>query len=282
MDEVTPAVIAIAFGLSAVFVPVAFISGITGQFYRQFALTISILDAAVGVQLADAQPGAGGAAAAAAARASRTGSTRTLELAASAGSSGCSTAGFDGVDRRLRRRSLRRVVRFAVVALVVYVGLDLSDVPRVSRRCRPGSSRSRTGVPDRRRCRCPTPRRSTAPTTVMRRMAEIANDTPGVQRRVRDHGLLGPHRRRTSPTPARCSSSLNRFEERKGHPELIGRRDRRQADGRSTRRSRKGSRWSSRRRRCAASGTAGGFKMQVRGPHRAGDAAGTAGGHRRR
>ena len=41
MQEVTPAVIAIAFGLTAVFVPVAFISGITGQFYRQFALTIS-------------------------------------------------------------------------------------------------------------------------------------------------------------------------------------------------------------------------------------------------
>jgi hydrophobe/amphiphile efflux-1 (HAE1) family protein len=41
MDEVTPAVIAIAFGLSAVFIPVAFISGLTGQFYRQFALTIS-------------------------------------------------------------------------------------------------------------------------------------------------------------------------------------------------------------------------------------------------
>src|SRR5215468_10735100 len=42
MDEVTPAVIAIAFGLSAVFVPTAFISGITGQFYRQFALTIAV------------------------------------------------------------------------------------------------------------------------------------------------------------------------------------------------------------------------------------------------
>jgi hydrophobe/amphiphile efflux-1 (HAE1) family protein len=41
MDEVTGAVIAIAFGLSAVFIPVAFISGITGQFYRQFALTIA-------------------------------------------------------------------------------------------------------------------------------------------------------------------------------------------------------------------------------------------------
>ena len=41
MEEVTPAIIAIAFGLTAVFVPVAFISGITGQFYKQFALTIS-------------------------------------------------------------------------------------------------------------------------------------------------------------------------------------------------------------------------------------------------
>ena len=41
MDEVTVAVIAIAFGLSAVFIPTAFISGISGQFYRQFALTIA-------------------------------------------------------------------------------------------------------------------------------------------------------------------------------------------------------------------------------------------------
>src|SRR5438093_828607 len=41
MEEVTPAVIAIAVGLSAVFIPVAFIPGISGQFYRQFALTIA-------------------------------------------------------------------------------------------------------------------------------------------------------------------------------------------------------------------------------------------------
>ncbi len=41
MDEVTTAVIAIAFGLSAVFIPTAFITGITGQFYKQFALTIA-------------------------------------------------------------------------------------------------------------------------------------------------------------------------------------------------------------------------------------------------
>jgi len=41
MEEVSGPIIAIALVLSAVFVPVAFISGLTGQFYRQFALTIA-------------------------------------------------------------------------------------------------------------------------------------------------------------------------------------------------------------------------------------------------
>ncbi len=41
MDEVSGPIIAIALVLSAVFVPVAFISGLDGQFYRQFALTIA-------------------------------------------------------------------------------------------------------------------------------------------------------------------------------------------------------------------------------------------------
>ncbi|HWM81368.1 MAG TPA: multidrug efflux RND transporter permease subunit [Pseudolabrys sp.] len=41
MDEVGTALIAIALVLTAVFVPSAFITGISGQFYRQFALTIA-------------------------------------------------------------------------------------------------------------------------------------------------------------------------------------------------------------------------------------------------
>jgi hydrophobe/amphiphile efflux-1 (HAE1) family protein len=41
MDEVGGALIAIALVLCAVFVPAAFITGISGQFYRQFALTIA-------------------------------------------------------------------------------------------------------------------------------------------------------------------------------------------------------------------------------------------------
>ena len=41
MDEVGTALVAIALVLTAVFVPSAFITGISGQFYRQFALTIT-------------------------------------------------------------------------------------------------------------------------------------------------------------------------------------------------------------------------------------------------
>src|SRR5204862_3083168 len=41
MDEVAGALVAIALVLCAVFVPAAFIDGISGQFYRQFALTIA-------------------------------------------------------------------------------------------------------------------------------------------------------------------------------------------------------------------------------------------------
>ncbi|HMJ92265.1 MAG TPA: multidrug efflux RND transporter permease subunit, partial [Candidatus Acidoferrum sp.] len=42
MAEVTGPVIAVALVLCAVFLPTAFISGITGQFYKQFALTIAV------------------------------------------------------------------------------------------------------------------------------------------------------------------------------------------------------------------------------------------------
>ena len=41
MDEVTGPVIAIALVLCAVFVPTAFMAGISGQFFKQFALTIA-------------------------------------------------------------------------------------------------------------------------------------------------------------------------------------------------------------------------------------------------
>ena len=42
MNEVSGPVIAVALVLCAVFIPTAFVSGITGQFYKQFALTIAV------------------------------------------------------------------------------------------------------------------------------------------------------------------------------------------------------------------------------------------------
>ncbi len=57
MSQVQGALIAIAFVLSAVFIPTAFIEGISGQFYRQFALTIAastIISAIVSLTLSPA------------------------------------------------------------------------------------------------------------------------------------------------------------------------------------------------------------------------------------
>lgn len=42
MEEVTGPVLGVAMVLTAVFVPCAFISGIVGEFFRQFALTIAV------------------------------------------------------------------------------------------------------------------------------------------------------------------------------------------------------------------------------------------------
>jgi multidrug efflux pump len=42
MDEVSSAIVAIALVLSAVFIPTAFVSGLPGKFYQQFALTIAV------------------------------------------------------------------------------------------------------------------------------------------------------------------------------------------------------------------------------------------------
>jgi HAE1 family hydrophobic/amphiphilic exporter-1 len=42
MEEVSGPVVAIAFILAAVFIPVAFLGGISGEIYRQFAVTIAV------------------------------------------------------------------------------------------------------------------------------------------------------------------------------------------------------------------------------------------------
>ena len=69
MREVSGPIVAIALVLTSVFVPLAFLDGVTGQFYRQFAVTIATDGDHLRLQLADAVAGARRDAAAAARRA---------------------------------------------------------------------------------------------------------------------------------------------------------------------------------------------------------------------
>ena len=57
MHEVTGPVIAIVLVLTAVFVPIAFLGGLSGELYRQFAITISIAVIISGIRRADAHTG---------------------------------------------------------------------------------------------------------------------------------------------------------------------------------------------------------------------------------
>jgi hydrophobe/amphiphile efflux-1 (HAE1) family protein len=118
MDEVGGALIAIALVLSAVFVPAAFIPGITGQFFRQFAVTIAastIISLVVSLTLSPAlcallfkpHQGEGGG--------SRVG--RPLRAAF-----GGFNRGFDRLAHGYGSMT-RRLARLALLMLVVYGGL---------------------------------------------------------------------------------------------------------------------------------------------------------------
>jgi multidrug efflux pump subunit AcrB len=119
MDEVGGALIAIALVLSAVFIPAAFIPGISGQFFRQFAVTIAsatIISCLCSLTLSPAlcallfKPHQEHAA---------RGSLLTRPIAAF----------FRGFNYTFDKVSLgygevtRRLLRVAVLALVVYAGL---------------------------------------------------------------------------------------------------------------------------------------------------------------
>ena len=124
MTEVTGAVIAIALGLSAVFVPVAFVSGISGQFYRQFALTIAIatvlsainsltLSPALAALLLKARPEHGGPRP----------DPLTLGISFAFGwFFKLFNKTFDATNK-VYVGILRRILRLSAVALLVYVGL---------------------------------------------------------------------------------------------------------------------------------------------------------------
>ena len=173
MDEVGGALIAIALVLCAVFVPSAFITGISGQFYRQFALTIvgaTIISLVVSLTLSPAlctlllKP-----------HGEEKHSRWTVPIRAFFRQF---NRGFDAVVRGYSWLTMR-VVRFAAIMLLIYVGIlvfgfnefrktPIGFIPMVDRgyiivaaQLPPGASLARTDA-------------------VNQRIVDIALKTPGV------------------------------------------------------------------------------------------------------
>ncbi len=119
MDQVGGAVVAIAVVLSAVFIPTAFITGITGQFYRQFALTIAVSTVISAFNSLTLSPALAGLLLKPR-DAKRDPLTRLLDLVL-----GWFFRLFNkGFEASVKGYiwAVRRLLRFAAIALLVYVG----------------------------------------------------------------------------------------------------------------------------------------------------------------
>ena len=184
MDEVGGALIAIALVLCAVFIPAAFITGISGQFYRQFALTIAaatVISLIVSLTLSPAL-------AAMLLKPKEQRAPRAWERPIR-GFYRIFNRGFDALSHGYSWIAAR-VVRFAVLLLVVYVGIiafGLNEfrktptgfIPAVDRafliivtQLPPGAALQRTDE-------------------VNRRAVEIALKTPGISSAVNIVGFSG-------------------------------------------------------------------------------------------
>jgi HAE1 family hydrophobic/amphiphilic exporter-1 len=206
MDEVGFALIAIALVLVAVFVPTAFISGISGAFYRQFAVTISVatlLSAIVSLTLSPAL-------AALLLKPHGHGRPNRLFLPI--------TLFFRGFNKAFEKLSFgyggltRKLVRLPVILLILYAGLlgatgrqvlvtPTGLIPQLDRgyliaafQLPPGSSLSRTDE-------------------VIRRASDAIAQVPGVANSIAFVGLDGATFT-NAPNTGVVFAGLNSFEER--------------------------------------------------------------------
>lgn len=185
MQEVSGPIIAIALTLCAVFVPLAFITGLTGQFFRQFALTISISTVISAFNSLTLSP----AMAALLLRGHDAPKDRLARFMDSG--LGWFFTRFNKFFHAASNRygnGLRRVIRLRVLAIIVYIGLVIGAawlfkilpqgyVPPQDKQylvgfaqLPPGSSLDRTDA-------------------VLRRMSDIAMKNPGVADAVAFPGL---------------------------------------------------------------------------------------------
>ena len=185
MDEVGTALISIVLVLCAVFVPTTFITGISGQFYRQFALTITsatLISLVVSLTLSPAM-------CALLLKPHDKGHKDAWWEKPIHGFFKLFNRGFDGFARGYGWL-VGKVVRYVVIMLVLYVGilgLGLNEfrktpqgfIPQIDRgilivaaQLPPGSSLARTDA-------------------VMRRASELVRATPGVAHAINIVGFSG-------------------------------------------------------------------------------------------
>ncbi|NKQ10465.1 efflux RND transporter permease subunit [Pseudomonas sp. SST3] len=211
MKEVTGPIIATALVLCAVFIPTAFISGLTGQFYQQFALTIAISTVISAFNSLTLSP----ALAAALLRshdAPKDGFSRLLDKLFG----GWLFAPFNRVFDRASHGyvgAVKRILRGSSVALVVYVGLVALGYM--------GFASTPTGfVPPQDKqylvAFAQLPDAATLDRTedVIKRMSQIASEHPGVENTVAFPGL-SINGFTNSPNSGIVFTPLKPFDERK-------------------------------------------------------------------
>ena len=206
MDEVGAALVAIALVLSAVFIPSAFITGISGQFYRQFALTIAgtaWISLLISLTLSPAM---------CALLLRRKGEGKPLAWAAPIrGFFRAFNFGFDRFAKGYHFLS-GKVVRIVVIMLVVYAGVvafGLNEFRRTPQGFIPGIDRGFLIVA----VQLPSGASLARTDAVMRRTAEIALATPGVVHGVNIVGFSGATFT-VAPNAGAFFAVLEPFEER--------------------------------------------------------------------
>lgn len=209
MTEVGSALIATSLVLVAVFVPTAFLGGISGQFYKQFALTIAaatVLSTFVSLTLtpalcglllqpADAAPGP---------------ITRTMNLAF-----GWFFTPFNKVFdwlTGLYTATVRRVVRLVLVMLLLYCGMI--GLTRFGFQVVPGGF-----IPDQDQgyliatAQLPDSSSLVRTDEVAKRVSEVALETPGVAHAIVFAGFSGATGAK-SPNYATCFATLEDAKQR--------------------------------------------------------------------
>jgi hydrophobe/amphiphile efflux-1 (HAE1) family protein len=215
MDEVGTALISIALVLCAVFVPSTFITGISGQFYRQFALTIAsatVISLVVSLTLSPAM-------CALLLKPHDTSHKDAWWEKPIHGFFRLFNHGFEGFARGYGWL-VRKVVRFAVVMIVLYIAIlagGLTEfrrtpqgfIPQIDRgililasQLPPGASLQRTDE-------------------VMRKASEIVLATPGVAHAVNVVGFSGATFT-NAPNAGAMFIVLDPFEERAKDPTKSG------------------------------------------------------------